>query len=112
MATYSNNTTIKFLQAVTLTGTSSYTVPANSYAILSVVSAGSSAPIPLFGGGGSSSVIVDGNTAAASTDGNNNVSSSFTGALNIHIPAGKVISTSVSGKASAYALLTVFQNTP
>lgn len=113
MATYSNNTTIKFLQGVTLTGNSSYTIPANCYAIMSIANATSSAPIPEFGiPGGSSSVSLDGNSVVASNNGSTSYSQNFSGPLSVYIPAGKVITTAVSGKAGTYVLLTLFQNTP
>lgn len=113
MATYSNNTTIKFLQGVTLTGNSSYTIPANCYGIMSRALAGSSAPIPEFAiPGGSSSIDIDGNSIASSNNGSNSRAADATGPISMYIPAGKVITTSVSGKASAYVLITVFQNTP
>lgn len=115
MATYSSNTTVKFKEAVTLTGSASYTVPANCYAIVSTMYG--SAP---YGGiySATASISIDGIGAFYQSNGNPTAFKDcflygFSASNNHYVPAGKVISTYVSsGKASAYALITVFQNTP
>ena len=109
MATYSNNTTIKFLQGTTLVGNQSFTVPASCYAIIGFIDSSSTGIIPGFGGGGSSSVKLDGYTLASSTDG---IDSGDQGPVNVYVPEGKVITTQISGKATAYALISVFKNSP
>lgn len=111
MATYSNNTTIKFLQGVTLVNSGSYTVPAGCYAILSVAqvsgSPGSGGEIPFPGSSGY--VYVDGRAVSAN---NNGTVSGVNGLTEMYIPEGKVVSVSVNNKGTAYALLSVFKNSP
>lgn len=109
MATYSNNTTIKFSSGVVLTGNSSYTVPANSYVIISWIAGGT-----ISGAGTSASVSIDGITVFSSNNGSVTNSLLYEKSISHYVPAGRVISTSVSGggKASTYVLMNLFQNTP
>jgi hypothetical protein len=108
MATYSNNTTIKFRQGVTLIDNASYTIPAGCYGIISWIIV--SGPLDNGFGGGSASVKLDGFTIVSQSNGV--PSNPDDGAVQIYVPEGKVITTEESGKGSAYALVTVFQNTP
>jgi hypothetical protein len=108
MATYSNNTTIKFKEGITLINNASYTVPANCYAIISWIIV--NGPFDGGFGGGSAFVKLDGYTITSQSNGS--PTNPDEGAVEIYVPAGKVVTTQVSGKGTAYALLTIFQNTP
>lgn len=115
MATYSNNTTIKVLTGVTLNGNASYTVPAGAYAIIGYAQAQSSAPSAgPFGtiDGGWGYLAVDGRILIGTTTEVANNQEIYT----IYVPPGKVITTAIEGSGKnpgvAYALITVFQNTP
>ncbi len=106
MATYSNNSTIKFVTGFQIScsnGSDSYSVPAGHFAILGCSSAFGDA-----GTGGSASVTVDGVVV---------LSSAVAGQKNqngdIHVGEGQSIVVSASNKASnAAAQGAVFKNTP
>lgn len=104
MATYSNNTTIKFQGGVSLSGNSSYSVPAGHYAVIGNASAGSSSA------GDYGRVLIGGRQILGTnilSYNDQNMGS------NIHVPEGVTISTQTSGKSGfAFALITIFKNTP
>lgn len=108
MATYSSNVSVKFDTGVTLTGNSSYTVPANSYAILGYFF------VSRYDGGGifssaEASLTIDGITVVQTSI----VNPSEKNFSPVYIPAGKTITTAVTGsKAVSQTVLTIFKNTP
>jgi hypothetical protein len=109
MATYSNNTTIKFKQAVTLVNNSSYTIPAGCYAIMGFMNV-TGGPGNEFVGPSSGNITIDGISIVSNTSGD---LSGTTGPVDFHIPEGKVVTVTSSGKGgTAYALMSIFQNTP
>jgi hypothetical protein len=104
MATYSNNTTIKFQGGVSLSGNSSYSVPAGHYAVIGNASAGAN------NAGEYGRVLIGGRQILGT--GVLNYADQNMGS-NIHVPEGVTISTQTNGKSGfAFAIITVFKNSP
>lgn len=96
MATYSNNTTIKFVGKVTITPSTPYSVPAGHYLIVGFVTASDSY---------NKLLIVDGMIAYGASY----IADAYlNGAVNLYVPSGSVVS--VGSYSTAVGSL--FKNSP